>query len=96
MKWKDSEDGMDSGDEAGSAYEEDYSPLRSRKFDLGSKLAAIIAQPGVWIIFMAVILLFVIILMFFPKGGTSSQQANLSQRLHELEKKITSLEEQNN
>jgi len=95
MKWKDSEETMDSGDDAGSAYEEDYSPLRSRNFDLGSKLAAIIARPGAWIIFVVLILLFVIILMFFPKGETRSQPANLSQRLQELEKKIVSLEEKN-
>jgi len=95
MKWKDSDEVMDANDEAGSAYEEDYSPLRSKNFNLVAKLAAAIAQPGVWIIFVALILLLVIFLMFFPKGETSSQKSNLSQQWQEIENKIASLEEQN-
>lgn len=95
MKWKDSDEVMDSDDDAGSAYEEDYSPLRSRNFDLGSKAAALIARPGMWIMFAVVALLFVIFLMFFPKDETSSRNADLKQRLQELEQKITSLEAQN-
>ncbi len=95
MKWKDSDDAMDSGDEAGSAYEEDYSPLRSRNFALGTKLASLIVQPGVLIFMAALVLVFVIFLMFFPKGESGSPQENLSQQLHELGRKVTSIEEKN-
>jgi LysM repeat protein len=95
MKWKDSDEVMGSKDDAGSAYEEDYSPLRSRNFDLGAKVAALIAQPGMWILFVVFVLLLVIFFMFFPKGESGSQSADLNQRLQELEQKVTSLEEQN-
>ena len=95
MKWKDSDEAIDSGDDAGSAYEEDYSPLRSRNLNLAARLSSIITQPGAWIIFVGIVLLFVILLMFFPKGGTKSQQANLNQRLQQLESKVISLEDQN-
>ena len=95
MKWKDSDEVMDSNDDAGSAYEEDYSPLRGRNFDLGAKVAALIAQPGMWILFVVVILLLVIFFVFFPKGETGSQYADLNQRLQEFEQKVTALEEQN-
>jgi len=95
MKWKDSDEGMDSGDDSGSAYEEDYSPLRSKNFAFGSKLASVIVQPGVWVFVVVVVLALITFFMFLPKGETTVPQAKLNQSLHELERKITSLEEQN-
>jgi len=95
MKWKDSDEAINSSEDAGSAFEEDYSPLRSRNFNLGAKAAALVAQPGMWILFVVVILLLVILLTFFSKGETSSQNADLNRRLQELEQKVTSLAAQN-
>ena len=42
MKWKDSDEVIDSGNEAGGSYEEEYSPLQSRNFNLGARLASVI------------------------------------------------------
>ncbi len=96
MKWKDSDEVLDTGEEeeAGGAYEEDYSPLGSRKSGLGAKLASAIALPGIWKIVVVAVLLLFIILLFFPKGRDNGQLAGLDQRLQYIESKMASMEKQ--
>ena len=95
MKWKDSDEALDSGNETGSTYEEDYSPLRGRSFNLRATLASLVSQPGVWVITVALISLFAIFVIFFPKGEAGAPHADSSRRWQELESKMTSLEKQN-
>ncbi|NNL75701.1 MAG: hypothetical protein HKO68_05125, partial [Desulfobacterales bacterium] len=48
MKWKDSNEGVETVAEEEGTYEEDYSPLKAQKLDTGSKLASIFTRPGSW------------------------------------------------
>ena len=50
MKWKDSNDGAETVAGEEGTFEEDYSPLRTRKLDFGSRLASIITRPGSWLV----------------------------------------------
>ena len=94
MKWKDSEEALGARDEAAGAYEEDYSPLRSRNFDFGARLASLVTQPGLWVILVAVVVLIVVALIFLPTGGDQAALSHLDQRLQQLETKAASLEKQ--
>jgi len=92
MKWKDSDESLEAQVEAGGEYEEEYSPLRARKIDLGARLASILTRPGVWLIIAALAIL-VLISMFVGSGGDDSAlHSGANQRLQQLESRVASLE----
>ena len=92
MKWKDSDEGLETEVEAGGAYEEDYSPLRAGKTDLGARLASILTRPGVWMIIAALALLVLISMFIRSDGDDSALHSGANQRLQLLESRVASLE----
>jgi len=93
MKWKDSNDDVETVADEEETFEEDYSPLRTRKLNFGSRLASIFTRPGSWLVIIPIVLF--VLLIFFMRSG-DGDQASLSamdQRFQQLETRMATLEE---
>jgi len=92
MKWKDSNDEVETAAEEEETFEEDYSPLRTRKLNFGSRLASIFTQPGSWLVIIPIALL--VLLIFFMRSGGSDNAliSKMDQRYQQLESRISTLE----
>jgi LysM repeat protein len=92
MKWKDSNDGVETvADEEGS-FEEDYSPLRTRKRNSGSRLASIFTRPGSWLVTIPVLLLVIFLFSIRPGGSNKVLLKAMDQRLQQIESRMATLE----
>ena len=92
MKWKDSNEGVETVAEEEGSYEEDYSPLRTRKLDTGSKLASIFTRPGSWVVIIPVLLLVVFLFAIRPGGSDKAQLTAMDHRLQQIEIRMAALE----
>ena len=92
MKWKDSNEGVETVAEEEKTYEEDYSPLRTQKLDTGSKLASIFTRPGSWVVIIPVLLLVVFLFAIRPGGSDKAQLTAMDHRLQQIEIRMAALE----
>jgi LysM repeat protein len=92
MKWKDSNNDVETAAEEEETFEEDYSPLRTRKLNFGSRLASIFARPGSWLVIIPIALL--MLLIFFMRSGGSDRTllSAMDQRFQQLESRMSTLE----
>ena len=92
MKWKDSNDEMETVPDEEGTFEEDYSPLRTRKLNLGSRLASVITRPGSWLVVIPLVLLVIVVLSIRPGGSSKALLSAMDQRLQNLENKMRTLD----
>jgi len=93
MKWKDSNDNVETGAEEAETFEEEYSPLRTRKLNFGSRLASIFTRPGSWLVIIPIALLALMVFFMRPGGSDKAMLSAMDQRFQELESRMTTLEE---
>ena len=92
MKWKDSNDGVETVTEEEKTFEEDYSPLRTRKLTFGSSLASVFSRPGSWMVIIPLVLLVIFLFSIRPGGSDKAMLSAMDQRLQQLESRMTILE----
>ncbi len=92
MKWKDSNEGVETVAEEEGTYEEDYSPLKTQKRDAGSKLASIFTRPGSWLVIIPVLLLAIFLFAIRPGGSDKAQITAMDHRLQQIEIRMAALE----
>jgi hypothetical protein len=92
MKWKDSNEDVETVAEEEGSYEEDYSPLKAQKLDTGSKLASIFTRPGSWLLIIPVLLLAIFLFAIRPGGSDKAQITAMDHRLQQIEIRMAALE----
>ncbi len=92
MKWKDSNEGVETVADEEGTYEEDYSPLKAQKLDTGSKLASIFTRPGSWLVIIPVLLLAIFLFAIRPGGSDKAQITAMDHRLQQIEIRMAALE----
>jgi len=93
MKWKDSNDSVEKVADEEGTFEEDYSPLRTRKLTFGSSLASVFSRPGSWMVIIPLVLLVIFLFSIRPGGSDKALLSAMDQRLQQLESRMTALEE---
>jgi len=92
MKWKDSNDGGETVVDEEGTFEEDYSPLRTRKLNSGSRLASIFTRPGSWLVIIPVLLLVIFLFSIRPGGSDKALLTAMDHRLQQIESRMAALE----
>jgi LysM repeat protein len=92
MKWKESNDDVETAADKEGSFEEDYSPLKTQKLNFGSKLASVITRPGFWMVTVPVILLVIFLSSIRPGGSDKALLSAMDQRLQQLENRIEAME----
>ena len=92
MKWKDSNEDVETVAEEKGSYEEDYSPLKTQKLDTGSKLASVFTRPGSWLVIIPVLLLALFLFAIRPGGSDKAQITAMDHRLQQIEIRMAALE----
>ncbi len=92
MKWKDSKDGVETVADEEGTFEEDYSPLRTRKLNFGSRLTSIFTRPGSWLVIIPVLLLAIFFFSMGPGGSDKALLNAIDQRLQQIESRVAALE----
>jgi len=92
MKWKDSKDGVETVTEEDGSFEEDYSPLKTRKPTFGAGLASFFSRPGSWTVIIPLVLLVIFLFSIRPGGSDKALITAMDQRLEKLENRIATLE----
>ena len=92
MKWKDSNEGVETVAEEEGTFEEDYSPLRTQKLDSGSRLASFFARPGSWLVIIPVLLLVIFLFAIRPGGSDKALLTAMDHRLQQIEIRMAALE----
>ena len=92
MKWKDSNDEVETAAEEEETFEEDYSPLRTRKLNFGSRLASIFTRPGSWLVIIPIALFMLLIFFMRSGGGDKASLSAMDQHFQQLETRISTLE----
>jgi LysM repeat protein len=93
MKWKDAEQAGESENEIRDGYfEENYSPLKRRKFDFGFDAAAILGKPLFWYAVGACIFILLVVIFMTSGKSDSRQLDNVEKRLALAEKRISTME----
>lgn len=92
MKWKDSNDDVETTADEEGTFEEDYSPLRTRKLNFGSRLASAFTRPGSWLVIIPVVLSVILILSIRPGGSDKTLLSAMDQRLQQLESRMATME----
>ena len=94
MKWKESDEDQRPADEEREGYfEEEYSPLKSQKLDIGQRVSDLAGKPLVWVV-AGVVVLAVVVFVFIAGGGDGGRQlAALEERLLRMERNILSLDD---
>lgn len=93
MKWKDSNDDVETVADEEETFEEDYSPLRTRKLNFGSRLASIFTRPGSWLVIIPIALFVLLIFFMRSGGGDKASLSAMDQRFQQLETRMSTLEE---
>ncbi len=93
MKWKDANDDVETQTDEEGAFEEAYSPLRTRKLNIGTRLTSVLTRSSSWFVILLMILL--VLMFFFIRTGGSEKVplSALDQRLQQLETRMGALEE---
>jgi LysM repeat protein len=92
MKWKDSNDGVETAVDEEGTFEEDYSPLRNRKLNSGSRLVSILTRSGTWLVIIPVLLLAIFFFVIRPGGSDKALLTAINQRLQQIENRMAALE----
>ena len=92
MKWKDSNNDVETVAEEEETFEEDYSPLRTRKLNFGSRLASIFARPGSWMVIIPIALLMLLIFFMGSGGSEKALLSAMDPRFQQLESRMSALE----
>ena len=92
MKWKDSNDENETGTGEEIPFEEDYSPLRTRKLNFGSRLTSLITRPGLLLVIIFLILMGILAFTMGSGGSDKTLLSTMDQRIQQLESKIATLE----
>ncbi len=92
MKWKDSEEAVETVTEEGGAFEEAYSPLRTHKPNVVSRVTSVFTHPGSWVVVILLVLLVILILSLRPGGGEKALLSAVDQRIQQLENRLAALE----
>ena len=61
MKWKDSNDGVETVADEEGTFEENYSPLRTQKLNFGPRMASVLTRPIAGRVIVPVVLLVIFV-----------------------------------
>jgi LysM repeat protein len=92
MKWKDSNSGEETVADEEGTFEENYSPLRTRKLNFGSRMAAVFTRASSWLVIVPVVLLAIFLFSIRPGGSDKALLSAIDQRLQQLESRMAALE----
>jgi len=92
MKWKDSNDGVETVADEEGTFEENYSPLRTQKLNFGSRMALVFTRPGFWLVIVPVVLLAIFLFSIRPGGSDKALLSAIDQRLQQLESRMAAME----
>ena len=92
MKWKDSNDGVETVADEEGTFEENYSPLRTQKLNFGSRMASVFTRTSSWLVIVPVVLLVIFLFSIRPGGSDKALLSAMDQRLQQLESRMAALE----
>lgn len=92
MKWKESNEGVETKAEEEGTFEEDYSPLRRQKLKVGSGLVSVFTKPGSWLVVIPVLLLVVFLFSIRSGGSDKALLSAMDLRIQQLENGMATVE----
>ncbi len=92
MKWKESNEGVETEADKEGTFEENYSPLRTQKLNFGSRLTSVLTRPGSWMVIIPVLLLALLLFSMRSGGSDKALLSAMDQRLQHLESRMEALE----
>jgi len=92
MKWKESNEGVETEADKEGTFEENYSPLRTQKLNFGSRMTSVLTRPGSWMVIIPVLLLALLLFSMRSGGSDKALLSAMDQRLQNLESRMEALE----